>query len=232
MCAVSVNEVIAQLPDIDVVRDRCRAMAAIDAILSPEWEMRYFSFDSAWSPTEQLASMRDGSGNEYSMVFSPDGVWARGFDHESVMSPHRSTPPALWPGLLDGMPEVFRAQVSEPAFCDHSRVLQATVCFWRRQDAGGWECGSPAALPPGRRADGSAELLFHVLLAGSEGYRTFAEEYYEVGADIKAVRHVYALRPLTQEIVTRLNPAVDLADLLVDLREIGFPGEEGHLAED
>ncbi len=36
----------------------------LDAIMSPDWELRYFSFDSRWSPTEEMVSMRNGSGIE------------------------------------------------------------------------------------------------------------------------------------------------------------------------
>jgi hypothetical protein len=204
--AVPVPDLIRQLPEISIVRDRCRSMAMLDAILSPEWECRYFSFDSRWSPKEEMASMRDGSGNEYSIVFSPAGAYARGFDHESPMTPYRVTPPALWPGLFDGVPEAFRAQVAEPAFSDNG-MPRATVCFWREQSDIAWRTSAVDPLPEGVEDDGSAEWLFGVLLDGRpEAYQRFAEEYYEVAVDIRAVAHVYALRPLTQAIVSLLNP--------------------------
>ncbi|MGH6655741.1 MAG: hypothetical protein ACRDVE_11105, partial [Actinocrinis sp.] len=67
-----------------------------------------------------------------------------------------------------------------------------------------------------------------VLLDGAEGYRAFASEYYEVDLDLEAVRDVYALRPLTPELVARLNPDTELADLFTDLSEIGFPLADRH----
>jgi hypothetical protein len=45
----------------------------LDAIMSPEWEWRYYSFDSRWGPGEEMASMRNGSGDAYSIVFSSAG---------------------------------------------------------------------------------------------------------------------------------------------------------------
>lgn len=227
MYVVSVNKLIARLPDVDVVRDRCRAMAALDAIMCPEWEYRYFFFDPAWSPSAQMASMRNGSGDEYFIVFTPDGVWACGFDHESQMSPYRSDPLALWPGLLDGLPEVFRGQVTEPAFCDPLGTLRATVCFWRAREAAGWECGSP---PPSTREhdDGGAGWLFEFLLEGDEGYSVFAQGSYDVQVDADAVRHLYALRPVTQRVAARLNPAADFSDVTAELRAIGLTVEDRH----
>ncbi|WP_141355861.1 hypothetical protein [Streptomyces sp. 6-11-2] len=215
---------IRQLPKISIVRDRSRAMAMLDAVMSPDWKSRFYSFDSRWSPTEGMASMRDGCGNDYSIVFSPAGAYVRGFDHESPMTPYRLTPPAPWPGLFDGVPEAFLPQVTEPAFSDDDGTPRATVCFWREQADTEWKCGAVEALPEGVADDGSAEWLFDVLLDGRpEAYQQFAEDYYEVTVSLEAVRHVYALRPLTKSIVSSLNPDVDLAGLEEDIAEIGYP---------
>jgi hypothetical protein len=217
---------IRQLPEISVVRDRCRSMAVLDAVLSPEWEYRYFSFDSRWLPAKEMASMRDGSGSEYSIVFTPAGAYARGFDHESPMSPYRVTPPAPWPGLFDAVPDAFRAHVAEPAFSDNG-TPRATVCFWREQADTAWRAGAAEPLPKGEGDGGSAEALFGVLLDGRpEAYRQFAEGYYEVAVDIAAVRHIYALRPLTQAIVSLLNPGVDISSLTEDLVQARYPVQE------
>ncbi|MFD7448667.1 hypothetical protein [Kitasatospora sp. NPDC059827] len=221
---MSVYEVTRQLPEISTVRDRSRAMAVLDAILSPDWGSRFYSFDSRWSPTEEMASMRDGCGNDYSIVFSPAGAYARGFDHESPMSPYRVTPPVPWPGLFDGVPAAFLHHVAEPAFSEEDGTPRATVCFWREQAGSAWRAGAIEALPAGVEDGGSAEWLFDVLTDGRpEAYQQFAEEYYEVAVDIEAVRHVYALQPLTQSVVSALNPDVDLADLDDDLTQIGYP---------
>lgn len=226
MGPVSVYEVIRQLPHISIVRDRSRAMAMLDAIMSPDWESRYYSFNCRWSRTEEMASMRDGSGNEYSIVFSSAGAYARGFDHESPMSPYRIDPPEPWPGLFDSMPEAFRPYVTEPSFSDQAATPLATVCFWREYGDDEWRTGAIQSLPKGIKDDGSAEWLFDVLLDGRpEAYQEFAEEYYEVAADLEAVRSIYALRPLTRSIVSALNSEADLAGLEEDLAEIGYPNQ-------
>jgi hypothetical protein len=199
-------------------------MAMLDAIMSPEWVLRYYSFDRRWSQGEEMASMRNGSGDEYSIVFSPAGAYARGFDHESPMSPYRVVPPTPWPGLFDLVPEVFHSQVTQPAFSNEDGVPLATVCFWREYGDFQWRTGTIPSLPDGVADDGSAEWLFDVLLDGRpEAYQEFAEEYYEVTVDLEAVRSIYALQPLTQRIVSALNPEVDLAGLEEDLAAIGYP---------
>jgi hypothetical protein len=72
-------------------------------------------------------------------------------------------------------------------------------------------------------ADG-AEWLFELLLEGTaDAYVEFAAEYYEMAPALDAVQHVYDLKPLTQEVVSALNPAVQLEDLAEDIAQIGYP---------
>jgi len=222
---MSVYEVVSKLPGIETVRARSQAMAMLDAILCPEWSYRLFSFDRLWPPTESLASMRDGSGNDYSIVFSSAGAYARSFDHESPMTPWRSEPLEVWPGLFETVPSVFRSLVEEPAFCEADGVPRATACFWRQPSDDAWSTG-PLELPveEHEEVDGTG-WMFEVLVGGTaDEYQKFAEDYYEVALDITAIRHIYDLKPLTQEIVSALNPDVDLAHLTEDVTQIGYPG--------
>jgi hypothetical protein len=217
---VSVHELIARLPDVRTVRRISRALAVLDLIVCEDPAYRYYSFDARWSETEEAALMVDGSGDEYSIVYSPDGVFARGFAHESEMSPYGNNG-ELWPGLVDGLPPELHAARDEPAFRDdEGGVLNATVCFWRTPAVDRWVAGP--VEPVG--VDG-AERLFGLLAEGPEGYLTFAEEYYEVALDLDAIRHVYALMPLSEYVVTILNRNRRLSDLKEDLAEIGYPRE-------
>ncbi|ADB29538.1 conserved hypothetical protein [Kribbella flavida DSM 17836] len=215
---MSVYELIARLPGIDAVRRTSRALAVLDAVLSPDPEYRYYSFDARWSPTDEAALMRNGSGDEYSIVFSPDGAIAQGFDHESPMSPRQSPGGRTWPGLFIGVPDELAPALDEPAFRDGDGNQSVTVCFWRTPADDRWLCGPVE----GADKDG-AERLFGLLAEGPEGYLTFAEDHYEVALDLDAIRHVYALMPLTEYVVTSLNRERRLADLTEEIAEIGYP---------
>lgn len=65
----------------------------LDASLSPEWVYRFY--------------IRDGPGNDYFIVYTSDGAFIKGLDHESPMAPGRARPSRLWPDLVDAVPEVF-----------------------------------------------------------------------------------------------------------------------------
>jgi len=105
----------ARLPDIETLRQRCQAVAMLDAILSPDWESRYFSYTQDWGGFP-CAQIRNGSGDDCFITFGPAGAFIRGFDHESSMTPWRVDPPKLWPGLVDNVPAPFAEFLTEPAF--------------------------------------------------------------------------------------------------------------------
>lgn len=168
--------------------------------------------------------MRDGSGDEYSIVFSGAGAFIRGFAHESWMSP-AANDGELWPGLVDSVPDVFADCVNEPAF-SYDGTLAATVCLWREAADDRWHLGD-VDFPDGADPDG-ADSLFAVLVAGTpDAYRRFAEEYYELPVNGGAVSRVYALRPLSDEVLQRLNPDLSVQDLADDLTQIGYPSGAG-----
>lgn len=219
---VTVYDVARKLPTIGDLRDLCRSLAMLDAILSPDWESRYYSFDVAWAEGEEMASMRNGSGDEYSIVFLAAGVYVRGFCHESPMSPygHDWEP---WPGVIDEVPDVFKPFVEEPAFTDEDGVPAVTACLWREAEDDQWHHGT-IDFPSGDADPDGTTGLFQLLVDRSpKAFQRFAEDYYEVSVDLKAVSDVYALRPLDPELVSSLNAEVTLADLAQDISEIGYP---------
>ncbi|MDV5146836.1 hypothetical protein R1T08_22250 [Streptomyces sp. SBC-4] len=226
---MTVYDVARALPGIEELRDHSRGLAMLEAVLSPEWESRYYSFDAHWSETEQLASMKDGQGDEYTIVLSQAGAFARVFAHESPLSPFGELADGqTWPGVLDGLPDAFREYLAEPAFTDEDGIHVTTACLWRETGDTVWQTG-PVEYPDlGDDAsqedpDGSGRLLHLLVDRSAEAYAEWASDYYETEVDLEAVRRVLALTPLTAELVAALNPDVTLADLAEDVQEIGYP---------
>ncbi|MFI6450220.1 hypothetical protein ACIBF6_01575 [Streptosporangium amethystogenes] len=218
---MTAHDVARLLPDVPVLRDLCRSMAVLEAILSPDWESRYYSFDAGWGPVEEMASMRNGSGDEYSIVFSAAGAYIRGFDHEAVMSPYGNDGP--WPGVLDSVPDVFRHCVEELAFCDEDGMPVVTACLWREACDDRWRAGEIEYPDGASDPDGAAHLFALLVDPSAEAFQRFAGDRYEIPVDLDAVRHVYALRPLTQAVVTALNADLALKDLAEDLAASRYP---------
>ncbi|MEV5610391.1 hypothetical protein [Streptomyces sp. NPDC052225] len=180
-----------RLPDIPTLRARCRAIAAAEALINPSGEYAYHSYSADWSPTEEVFSVDNGSGDDLSVVFGPAGAYIRVFSHESPMSPYGDEDHQPWPGVLDTVPAAFQRYVDEPAFVDEGGLPRVTGCLWRAADDTRWHTGDITFPEDEEDADG-AEWLLELLLEGTpEAFREWAEDYYEQPVDLDAVRRVF-----------------------------------------
>ncbi|MFI5841489.1 hypothetical protein ACIA8K_17465 [Catenuloplanes sp. NPDC051500] len=218
---MTAHDLVRELPDIPELQDRCRALAMLEAIVGYGSAYPTYVYDAAWAPGVELASMRNGGGDEWDIAFTADGAWIRGFDHESPMSPYGNEDLALWPGLVESVPGVFAALVAEPAF-QAEDCLAATLCVWRRIGDDGWRTGD-VSYPEHHAGDpDGAGWMFQTLLRPS-GYREWAEDMWEVTLDGDAVDAVLALRPLTPELLRGLHPEATVGGLVTVAGHIGYP---------
>jgi hypothetical protein len=227
---VTAVDLAQRLPDIAAVRGLSQSFALLDAILSPDGYATY-AFDSRWGEDEELASMNNGSGDEYSIVFTTCGAFIRGFDHESPMSPYGDDDYATWPGLVESVPREFAAQVTEPAFCHDGGTdpfLAATVCLWRLHDDPAWNTGDIDFPGQARTQDpDGSSWMFGLLADGTpEAYCAYAADYFEVTLDPADVRQIFEQRPLTADLVRRINADTDLSALTGVLEALGYPPAE------
>lgn len=216
---VTAAELVRDLPDPSTLQARCQAMAMLDAILCPDPLNRYFTFGGAWLPGRPgtSASMRNGSGDEYDIVFDDAGVFIRGLAHESAMADAEP-----WPGLIESVPHVFDEYVYGSVF-SYEDDLQATVVIWRQTGDDHWSCGD-IQFPQGHQdPDGSARLFSIVLDETGSAYKLHAEDQHDIHVDLGAVHELLAITPLTDGILHQLNPSLSMADLTEDATVIGYP---------
>jgi hypothetical protein len=210
---------LSRLPDVDDLQRALQSMAMLDAILCPEWQFRYYSFNAAWTIGERMGSMRDGSGDDFFAHFGSAGCWLKGFAHEYPMTPYREIPKRVWPGIYDAVPTEFAACLREPAFS----VENVTFCIWRRYSDSSWQVG-PIQYPASHLDPDGSESLLSDLDGRPETYHAWAMDYYEREVSLSAVDHVYRHRPLPPEVIKQLNPELSVAELIADMKEIGYPG--------
>jgi hypothetical protein len=205
------------LPAPAHLRMLMRGLAMLDAILEPEWESRYYSFDPAWG-SEQLGSMRNGEGDWFFVWFAGrERVVIKGFAHESAMTPFKRPDKEPWPGLFDGLPDTLAYARDMQEFPPE----EVTFCIWH-EEGGAWKTG-PVEFPSGEEdPDGSAELL-RLLDDEPRSYVRFAAKYYERKVDLRTVHAIYVNRPLTREMISKINPEADAAQVLKEAAEIGYP---------
>ena len=211
------KKILTELPNKTQLKYLCQSLAMLDAIMEPEWDFRYSSFNAKWNVGEMLATMRNGGGDEYFTFFNEHGVIIKGFDHESKMN-LCDEPEEVWKGVLDNVPKEFESFLADAAFPRE----YTTFCLWYLDSEGVWKTGNIQYPENDEAADGSDWLLF--LLDGKpETYRDWATGYYEQDFDTEIVKNFYRCEPLTEETVEALNPKRSLADLRADAEEIGYP---------
>ncbi len=199
----------AALPPPAALQRLAKALAALDAINSPDWEYRYYSYNPAWSETEQLLEMRDGEGDQMLVLFRPEGCVINGYLHE-YEQPDKAQ-------VTRGLPAAF----DDFMFGEPVSSIGTTFCLWHTP-AHGWQTGVVE-----NPDDGSEELLY-IFDGQPATYAEWATEYYTEETDRKpivpaAVAPVYQQQPLTKAMVLALSDeTADWTMLAADLQEIGY----------
>lgn len=203
-----------KLPTIAGLRRLTKSLAMLDAIISPEWAYRYYSYNSQWGPGEEMASMRDGCGDEWFLLFDGYGAALKGFAHESFLAADGS-----FANQIQGsVPRGFASFMSEPAFSPN----RATFCLWRRLDDPTWSVVAMKERRVSPQEDGSEKLL-HLLDGVPASYQHWAENYYEHPIPFHAVQALYKHQPLSADLIHELNPKSTPTNVAADAVEIGYP---------
>lgn len=209
---------LSRLPDVDRLMRKAQSLAALDAIMSPDWEYRYYSFNPNWDSDEVMASRKNGSGDELYILFTPFGSIIKGFDHESVMSPWAREDQSIWPGIFDGVPSVFEQFLKEPSF----DIPDTTFCIWRQNGESTWNVSDIQYPDADQNRDGSQEQL-SLFVGDPELYVEFAKEYFEKEIPLEVVGQIYDHQPISQLMIRALNPDRDLQSVTEALVEIQYP---------
>lgn len=216
---------LCALPSPPRLRQLTQSIALLDEILCEDWEFRYYSFDPAWGEDGEMASMRNGSGDQWFLWFGDPGLVLLGFDHEaSPMTPWARDDRSLWPGLIDGFPAALRYALSEPAFDPEN----LTFLIWRLAEDARYHIG-PIAFPertvvePFASDPDASAMLLAILDDNPSTYANWARDYYEVKVDLSSVKKVYAHQPLDRDVVRKLNPEAAFDSIVQSARAMGFP---------
>lgn len=127
--SLAMLENIHMLPDPKKFKERMQSLAMLDAILMPEWQYRYFSFNDKWDAVESMGSLRDGEGDELFVLFTTKGAigkalaGGRTIDRETIDS------------IASTSPACYRSFFSEPAFSPQDASFFFGTIFGRGSGA-------------------------------------------------------------------------------------------------
>ncbi|OXA86605.1 hypothetical protein [Flavobacterium hercynium] len=206
---------INKLPSKDLLQKICKAISVLDAIISQEWEYRYYSYNSAWAKKEEFFEMRNGCGDQMLILFLENSCVINGFAHE--LYDFEDELPAK-SKLTKNLPETF----NEFIFGEPVKTIGTTFCIWTNESEK-WEIGDLKNI----YEDGSEEML-SIFDGNPQTYIDWATDYFESsykesGIPLKTVTEIYNGKTLTKEMV--LSIVEDLEDwkqLEDDLKEINY----------
>lgn len=194
----------ASLPAPENLKAICKAISVLDAILSPEWQFRYYSYSSKWGEGEECLQMRNGEGDDMHILFTENGCAINGFAHEYPQPDKKQA--------TNGLPGQFH----EFIFGEPVNSTGTTFCLWN--DGSGWKTGTIESF------DDNSDEMLAIFEDGPQSYINYASEYFETEPPLKTVTSLYNGETLTQEMV--LSIAADFNDwdaLKKELIEIDYP---------
>ena len=206
---------LQNLPNKEKLQKICKSRSVLDAIISQDWEYRYYSYNQKWRKDEELFEMRDGCGDQMLILFTKNGCVINGFAHE-LYDFEESLPSES--ELIKGIPDVFNDFIlGEPV-----ATIGTTFCIWTNEN-NQWQLGNIKHFK-----DGSDEML-SIFDGNPQTYIDFAIDYFEEdylstenakNTVIKIYNHETLTREMVLSIVDELE---DWAQLESDLKEIGYP---------
>jgi hypothetical protein len=198
------------LPDRKSLETICKAISVLDAIISQEWQYRYYSFNSKWDTNEQCLQMRNGSGDEMHILFREDGCAINGFAHEYDQQDKSK--------LTSNLPTIFNDFI----FGEPVTSIGTTFCLWTTE-LKNWQVGQLESFE-----DNSEEML-NIFDGQPQTYidwatDSFEEWYKESGIPLDTVTKIYSGQTLTKEMVlSTVDELKDWEQLEKDLIEINYP---------
>jgi hypothetical protein len=185
---------------ITELRQKLKTLALLDAIIEPEWQYRYFSYNSKWFDFEEMGSLRDGSGGEWFLWISGQLAGYKCLSPEDgLMSDIES--------VKNKIPSSYDAFVSEPAFS-----MDKATCIWYLEKSEWVKFG----LPVKWLIDLDTVLKWHAI-----DYHAWATGYYERGINISVLEKIFE-GSFSNDLAIKLNPEIEMDGLQIELEEIGI----------
>ena len=206
------TENYSSLPDRHKLKEICKSISVIDAILSEDWLDRYYTYNSKWAEDEEFGGMKNGEGDELLILFRNDGCVINGMTHEFY--------PRDKSKLTTGLPKIYH----EFIFGEPVNSIGTTFCIWTN-NSNAWQIGEVENFE-----DGSTDML-KIFDGNPQTYIDWATDYYEGGFvvnenTLKVVTEIYEGKALTKSMVMTINSDIDhWKQLQEDLGEINYPND-------
>jgi hypothetical protein len=102
-------------------------------------------------------------------------------------------------------------------------VFLATVCLWREIYDCKRRTGEVELAAGDTDLDGSHKLFDLLVDTGPTAYQQYALDYFGADIDPQFIEQIFDFGPVTDDLITHLNPGINLADIREELKSIRYP---------
>lgn len=207
---------LKNLPPADVIKKGLISMAALDIIFSEEEWLRVYNWKPNWHEASSLAVIDNGAGDTMHIVFSNCGCIIKGLDHESELSPYAQEEFEVWKGIYEDVPKELLDFLDDEAI----QKDDVTFCIWQDSVHNGWKKGD-VEIPEGFD-DGMDYMLSRIFSV--EDYIDWAKSYWKLGdrLTIEIVSKVFSHKPITEDMIKKLNPDRNIKEAMEELVKIDY----------
>jgi len=185
---------------IEEVTKKLKSIALLEAIICPEWEYRYYSYNSNWGKGEEMASMRNGSGDEWFLWVKNNLAAIKVMSHEFGTLDDIET-------IKNQFPKEYTSFITEPAFS----INESTSLWYLKGDE--W-----VKFDVNREETKNLTKVFE--FTPSE-YKEWAEDYYENDFSLEAIENIMAGN-CSESDIHLLNEELTYKDIEEEISEIGY----------
>ncbi|MFF6984286.1 RICIN domain-containing protein [Streptomyces sp. NPDC008343] len=221
------------MPDVPVLFDRCRALAMLSAIGRTHDEGYKFLPSGCSCTAGAVLRLPNIGERSLDIHFHGDaGVLVIAWDIDADFTPRLDDYEEVWRDIISQVPDGLRHclwhgpdEDHEQFGCASEDLPELTAVMWRLPGDTAWRT---ARFDSHEISDDDCALFVlsdvtnpsPCTVMWGEGLGVEREPSHRLS---EAVRHVMALRPLTEEVVRTLNPDRGLADVADALTTIGYP---------
>ena len=195
MCLISEESII----NLEF-KNKLKYLSLLNAIIEPDWECRYYSYNSKWSENEEMSSLRDSCGGEWFIWFSGSLIAYKCTSPEDGLYDQ-------FHKLVDKVPEEYSLFVNEPAFS-----MSRGSAIWYLDSRDWVELGLAINDLP------NPKTIYEM---SASIFCEFVEDFYEQELDEGIVEKILN-GDFSIEMAKKINPDIDLASLKEDMNEIGI----------
>ena len=185
---------------IEEFKNKLKNLALLDAILEQDWELRYYSYNSGWSSTKEMSSLRDSCGGEWFFLISDDDIAFKCTSPEDGLAED-------FESIKSKVPDKFKVFLDEPAFS-----MNEGSCIWYLENNNWVALGVNINDLPNPTK---------IQQMSATDYCVYASDILEQDIDNNLVQSILDGR-FTFDLAIKLNPDVDIDELKKDIQEIGI----------